>query len=126
MNKQEAFDKAWRGVVKQGKKSIAWSECRYKMVDADGAELRCAVGYLLTDEQLACLMGQNPSAFHLVDIIKTPIIDGDAHEQRYFLGEIQKAHDVTGFLVGPAFIKEFKERMSDLAEDAGLTIPTDV
>ncbi len=131
MNKQEAFDKAWRGVVKQGRKSrderSGNGECCYKLVDGNGAELRCAVGHLLTDEQLVQLGGQNPSARALAAIFASPIVEGvDRREEQYFLHELQKCHDNVGHLAGPQFIKEFKERMTDLAADCGLTVPADV
>lgn len=91
MNMQEAFDKAYTGIVKQGKIAVdpISLKCVYKT--SDGA--KCAVGHLLTDEDLNLWKDMN--LFHkpikLIPNDKWP--DSIKGLDMWFLQELQRAHD---------------------------------
>lgn len=132
MKKQEAFEKALRGVVGQGCKSTGLVDsviqCKYRHItEIDNKELRCAVGWLLTEEQLKHLGDNNPPASGLMSIMPpgTKIIDDlDEELETTFLTHLQVAHDgVDTFGRSDTFVEKYKAAMHRFASRWGLTFP---
>jgi hypothetical protein len=123
MTRQEIFDKAFLGVIAQGKKSARYNAqgqyigCRYRGPDG----LKCAIGMLVDDE----------TATHwdifggVHDVAKEFVLAGDplpewmTEENMEFLELIQSAHDdPTG-----DFVHGFILRMKSVAKHFGLSVP---
>lgn len=125
MTPQEVFDRAVGGVLRQGRP--AWLDggdqgngCVYRM-HIGGIELRCAIGHVLTDDELARL----EHAGHLTHTIRQ-ILDAPEGEievpavmldhQRLVVA-LQNAHDVSVLSppMGKSFLDQFKERARGVA-----------
>ncbi len=132
MNKQEAFEKALLGVLRQKRGSIDNGKCAYKLVLDDGRELRCAVGHLLTDEQM--ILAEKNSDFtaaYLASSLERRDIplDSQITAEPYFLRDLQQTHDAAArsFPGGDhEFMETFKESMKYFAERWSLTFPEGV
>jgi len=119
-NKQELFNNAYHGVMKQGKPSIRPDgRCLYH----GGKDVACGIGHNLTPEDRAELdwLGE-VSIQHLVITnrvrVKTVSID--------FLRDLQVAHDnaVADSADGEdTFMNGFTKNMTNLAETYGLGLP---
>lgn len=129
MNKQEMYEKAFRGVMGQGCPGAdAWA-CAYVFKSGD-KELRCAVGHVVTDPMIY-------NADYLDDIVKwvLPKVDpsmtwGDVYK---FMWDLRQAHDETynrvlyefgkrGFN-NARFLELFKARMIKFAATEQLVVP---
>lgn len=112
--KQAVFDEIARRVVAQQRAAVGSDgSCVYQA--PDGA--RCAVGLLMSDQELGIVAKQNLNStgiytlFHRLDLPS----DGD---QRHFLSELQHCHDLasgadlSGEDFCTAFIKEMRRRAS--------------
>jgi hypothetical protein len=137
MNKQEIFDKAYIGIIKQGKPSMSASgQCKYEAKDG----CRCAVGMLIDDASLRKSMDAFESSGILDIVAKARSDDEDSKtdlklpdwiiEEEELLHTIQCAHDFAGqeLLTDEGkekveFIPEFKSRMKAAAKHHGLTVP---
>lgn len=109
MDMQEAFEKAYLGVLRQGKLAKGAYQICYRM--ADGA--KCALGHLMSDEDLAKLdaFRLNSEAFHNVRDYVMLDLDLD------FLIDLQCAHDRAKSL------EDFSDRMKRVAEYFRLEMP---
>lgn len=109
---QEVFDTAYLGVMRQGRRSIGpKGGCKYR---GEGG-LKCAVGWLLTDEEAAGVEGD--SAFCLMTKGRLP----DRLVPHVSLLEyLQEAHDSS--LNGDG-IDYFARRAPEIAAEGGLTVP---
>lgn len=135
---QEAFEKALRGVLKQGRAAMQDSMCAFRTV-IDGKELRCSVGHILNDEQLELIDNQTLVADTLMKHLEAA---GEPIEIEYeyfngkkdaaaFLVQIQSAHDSAGH---PASFGEesepfrdvFIRKMKRIAHDWLLEFPKDI
>lgn len=126
MTPQEIFDKAYLGVIKQGRKSSNNGSCKYRGPD----NTACGVGHLV-DDILAEKMDTEfenmcgTSIDEIISLAKSNDLEYEIPywmiENTYLLIRIQKAHDA------PAddefFITEFRFNMRNVAEDFQLTIP---
>lgn len=125
MSLQAAFDKAVKGVLAQGCKSVTTenncSVCAYR--GTEGA--KCAIGQLLTDEQIqkyGIKEGATPSMFPEELIAELfPGVDGELAQG--FMETLQNAHDGTASF---NFKREFLSRANDVANHYGLNPITDM
>ena len=138
---QAAFDKAYTGVVKQGKKSADHQSCFYrnKVVAKNqygewaptGEVLKCGVGHCITDaliqewttrmNGLVKLEGKSPEEFPEWFLGKI-LPDIPTNLAKHFLNELQNAHDNAS---RNDFLPEFKANMAAVAVEFSLTIPSD-
>lgn len=121
--RQQLFDNAWKGFVKQGWKRSAYEQsCRYR--GPKGA--RCAIGWSIPNKNYDQLLEGEVASLHVVrKAANISIEDGD------FVYELQKAHeyaydgDNSSVYVreeNPE-LKGLEERMREFASKYQLTIP---
>lgn len=113
---QEAFDKAVKGIIDQGCRAVSEEgSCVYRGNNGTA----CAVGQLITDEQLEKYQVDNfgPAGDLPRELVRE--IAGCSERALGLLSSLQRAHDrgVDG-VVG--FVKGFKQRAIQVAEQFGL------
>jgi hypothetical protein len=112
---QELFDKAYLGLVAQGKRSYE-NGCKYRTKDG----LKCAVGFLIDDKT-----AEEWDNFGSIDQVKCHIDREDLPDWLFtnspMLQRIQQAHD--DLADDDAFIIEFKHEMANIATSYGLKVP---
>lgn len=121
MTNQEVFNKVYKGLIRQGKRSLNdYGECQYRIVK-NGKLLRCAAGQLIPKkdynpefEGLPCYSGSER-----INIVGEYFRDENI--DIVFLGKLQVCHDTTH---EEDFVESFKDKMSRIAEEYGLTVPT--
>lgn len=119
MNRQEAFDKAYKGIVAQGRGSSNDWQCLYR---GDGGT-KCAVGQLLSDEQITRYGIRNSQGVsELAPELLDELLPCDS-KAGVFLSELQDAHDQATWCAVPNFIEAFKLRAADVAKKYELTVP---
>lgn len=110
LTEQEAFNKAFVGLYKQGfERSKDDVACRFR----DPFGRKCAIGQLLTDEQYS-VIGENNSIYAPLDFF--PEVFGGLSE--FFVGDLQYAHDSSD---NP---QEMEEKLRRVARQYDLTVPT--
>lgn len=130
-SKQLAFNNAWHGVIKQGGPCVGRvgglsAACLYR----GPGDTKCAVGHSIPDDQykpgMECL-----GVYNLIHELKLDV-DGIFTNGNYvFLSRLQDAHDNSTYtqtnrrVEGAEFIKEFKARMRDIAEQYELEVPNE-
>ena len=121
MNRQEAFDKALKGVMAQNCASYENHSCKYR--DKNGN--RCGVGHVIRG-----LLPENSPIWGLnLDVEDLAIAVEEAghsdlasflYEQHYFLDALQYAHDSPvnneNLCSGEDFVESFLGNMKDLAQ----------
>lgn len=137
---QQCFDKAYLGVVRQGRpsrSSVAENGCLYR-----GPEnTKCAVGHLILDEHLGTLVEDNPAcpmgpehwpsidlwlenlkggSLVLVQALKNSDVPFEALTM---LHDLQNAHDRSEYQTPAIFLREFKERAATVAKNHKLAVP---
>ena len=114
MNKQEAFDRAWHGIIKQG--CASWDDeeeiCKYNGPDGT----HCAVGWLVDDPSVL-----TPVEGHAVRAATQVLRELGLPTK--FLIELQRAHDLAAEGASNHFIPRFKGNMRKLAAEHELTVP---
>lgn len=117
MTPQEMFDKAYLGVIAQGRKSEKPNGgCAYR--GAQGS--KCGIGHLIPDDLAHAWDDRtNSSIAHIRSTKAYPIPDFIV-TNRSLACALQDAHDCCENI---DFINEFKYRMSKVAADFKLTIP---
>jgi hypothetical protein len=115
---QELFDKAVKGVIEQGCQSIRsiGHSCAYR---GDSGK-KCAIGHLLTDEQIAKYQvqeGDTPTKFQ-VALLRELAPDGNDNDVVFFLESLQCAHD--NLSNNNDFINRFKSNANAFAARFGL------
>ena len=118
MNKQEMFNKAYLGILKQGKRSTDdnWDNV-YR--GADGS--KCSIGFLIPDE----LYNKN---IEYADVGYPMVLELIPHGEDIsldFLYALQEAHD-SHHGTNETFIDQFKTAMSHVANEFGLEVPSDI
>lgn len=112
---QELFDKAYKGVVAQGKQAYH-NGCKYRTADG----LKCAIGFII-DDATAKIWDQ----IGALDEVKNSFYPEDLpdwfKEHFVLLESIQMVHD--GAPTGDTFIKYFEEAMAGLADRFHLKVP---
>lgn len=113
MEIQEALNIAVRGVVKQGRLATsAVGGCFYQK-GQNGP--RCAIGQLLTDEQLHLVMANEANSTPVSGLVNRGILDSSFRHP--FFAQLQSAHDSANS------VQEFVEKAKELAAVQGLTFP---
>lgn len=126
---QEHFDKIVRHLLTQKRRAVAepyaeYYTCRYREFREDGANLKCAIGCLIPDEDydprmegmdVACLWRHFPKLQPLLapgeDLI------GPWNDPWFSLNaRLQRIHDLN-------MIEDWETRLRDLAREFGLTFP---
>lgn len=113
---QDVFNRACAGVIAQGEPAGSGTGCRYRMTGQGGKVLKCAIGQILTDQQIekyAVPEGQNPMVWP--DELTFELATGiqDQYGFRNFLYELQRAHD--GSSSYEDFVNTFKCRANEVA-----------
>lgn len=138
MNDQEIFEKALRGIIKQGRPGIGkspegWDACMF-VSGEEGSELRCAVGFTLSDEQARAIRNRCGSVSVLDDMFKELSMQFEMPTNRGLILDIQDAHDDLVIKdvgeplieVPDDFIARFIVKMRDVAARHDLTFPADI
>lgn len=108
LTRQEAFDKAARGIIAQGKKSFnpKTGFCVYRARDG----CKCAVGHLIPDDVPDESIG-------LGSIYLGNVVDHLFEaEMLGFLKHLQEAHDLCEDESGDEFLSEYRLNMVDVAK----------
>lgn len=109
MEMQEAFSKAYLGVMQQGRLSKnAYGGC-YRRIDGS----KCAIGHLMSDQDLAKIESLGMNGYAIQHIAPKLTIDLDM----VLLMKLQRAHDRANSL------DEFTEKMKLLADEYRLELP---
>lgn len=111
MTRQELFDKAVRAMILQGEPAYDGG-CRY----CTGDGRRCAVGHLLTDEELRLTRDYPEGTINFL-VVNIPAIRTAYGYEVNFLRDLQLCHDgpaLDGF-VGSAWLRRFIENARFLA-----------
>jgi hypothetical protein len=128
MTRQEMFNKACLGVIKQGGPSVQTNPnteglmCSYLAPSGS----KCAVGHLMTEEELK-VMGRFKGAVQdlaegWADCLPFPEwLVGD--ENLDFLSHLQDTHDNLMDFEGAVFVSHFKSDMAKFAAFYSLTVP---
>jgi hypothetical protein len=106
LNKQEAFDKAVRGIILQGGPSIAGVDCLYRGPDGR----KCAIGHLIPDDVYDPEMeGRGITTTATTSRIRKFLVSQgwDSVEDIYFLLGLQEIHDNAS--MSRDFINDFIE-----------------
>ena len=113
MEIQEALNIAVRGVVKQGRLAASAAGCCFYQMGKNGP--RCAIGHLLTDEQLHLVRIREANTKPVSGLVGEGILDFSFRHP--FFTELQSAHDHASSL------QDFVEKARGLAIIRGLTFP---
>lgn len=119
MTRQEMFDMAYCGVMRQGGPSVDPDnrQCLYR---APGGK-KCAAGWLIPDEAYSEAMEGVPiEPVHLVAMG----LPKETEMYRTFVREMQRAHDVASWQKGQEFLDAFTTLMRAVA--VGYNLNTDV
>lgn len=109
--KQQAFDVAVRGVFEQG--GPGWDDRFGECVYRNDQGLRCAVGQLLSENDLAKdIDGATPA-----DLVKLEILPKWVGK---LASDLQKSHDNSFYLDSQNFMQIFLQRCVSVAEEHNL------
>ncbi|MBS7812381.1 hypothetical protein [Roseococcus pinisoli] len=122
---QMLFDKAWRGIMAQGRKSRSTNGCVYQL----DSSCYCAIGHNLTDRARAHLASDPRSNNAAVHDLGRLLVDypgdlGTLWPHRTLLNAIQLAHDEPSESQGPAYLEPFLLRMQTVAKTFSLSLAT--
>ncbi len=130
MTRQEMFNKAYLGVIKQGGPAVKHNHntdflmCNY--LTSNG--LKCNVGHLMTEEELKAMGGFNGGVDSLyaqweydTDLPLPEWLMGRG--DRIFLADLQEVHDKLMTYKGDEFLDYFKSDMAKFAAQYNLTVP---
>lgn len=124
MNRQEAFDKACKGIIAQGCRSQNDEGCLYRATN--GA--RCAVGHLITDAQFDRYRVINSCSVYSLDeeLLKELLPDESTDEASRFLRDLQLVHDNSDPSDPDGYVASFMRRALKFADAYDLRIPGDI
>lgn len=115
MDKQEIFNKVYEALLEQGKSSTKNGICKYR---GQGGS-KCAIGHLIPDElynpNIEGLMFNSLPEYILENILE------NNEDCKSLLLRLQRAHDQQLNFYG---IKEWKERMKEIADEFNLVFPS--
>ena len=127
---QEIFDKAYIGVVKQGRPSSDVNGCHYTL-NTGNAVLHCAVGHLFPEgtdtDDFNCLMVTEAETRltekgeKLASALTNAGVNVDSKSNVLLLSRLQKAHD--GAPTDNRFLDAFKASAAIVAANFDLTVP---
>lgn len=124
MNQQEIFNAMVKGLAAQGfKQSKNEHGCKFRGNDG----MKCALGQLVTDEELAALKivpDREPPAYRVSQFILQKMEStGEQYlalSDQNLLWDAQMAHDCSG---GP---DDMKEKLAKVAKKFGLAVPSEL
>lgn len=123
MNKQQIFDKAFMEIIDQGRPSISpdGDACLY----AGPEHTACAVGKLIDRKTAELWDAKAPQGVKSVH--DKGLLEGTKYawmiDQVSFLSEVQNCHDNAAMGRNSAFVKEYSNRMKEVARLHDLTVP---
>lgn len=119
MNRQEAFEKAYKGIVAQGCAARSpHGACLYR----GPGNTKCAIGHLLTDEQIVKHnIPEGLGASFLPRSLLEELLPGDIGAPMFF-GDLQSVHDGAAHAEGK-FIDAFNSRAGAFASNYDLVVP---
>ena len=114
--KQEAFNKVWHALTKQGAPSTDADsgKCLYNGPN----HTHCAIGHLVPEELHANLV-ESATIMQQLPEMRNWLYD-HCGDQRFLL-ELQRAHDQA--TCGDFWVEAFQARMLGIAEEYNLTVP---
>lgn len=115
---QEAFDRAYNGVIKQGRPSLVNGDLAFR---GDNG-CKCAVGHCVSDRTLkkAFKTGKVSNTGPAAQLAVVVGVRSDA--KIYFWQDLAKCHDRPAWFNPEVFIKEFKACCRDFARHYGLSM----
>jgi len=114
MTRQEMFDKAYLGVIAQGRLGkTSGGTCSYTITGEDGKQLHCGIGLLLSPSTLELLRVMDKNFSPVASILRNIPEPLDA----FLAIEIQRAHD------NADTVAEFLDDMKVIASNLGLRLP---
>lgn len=126
---QRIFEFALKHVRKQGRPAMTGSGCGYRDHQDDGTVLMCAVGAMLTDEQIATFGIENDAGVNEESAGAFRAYIGNERKVN-LLRSVQRAHDNaawSGEIAAPSgvvsygpFLTGFEVRMKSVALEFGL------
>lgn len=119
---EAACRKACAAVIAQGKQAVNpnTSICQYRM-PCEGGTLKCAIGHLLTDDQISGYKIREGTSPHDFDSpLLHELLPGISNSfwARLVLTAVQNAHD--NALSNDLFVEDFKKRANEVANSYGL------
>lgn len=106
LSPQALFNKACRGVIRQGRPALENGRCRYRTEDG----LKCAIGYCIPNKDYQPSM-EGESARGMADRL------GICYPQSSIMEKLQAAHDLAD---ESNFVEDFKERARSIARTFNL------
>lgn len=118
---QRVFNQACQAVIAQGQRSVSFGTCRYRFPKTDGTLLKCAIGHLLTDEQIAKyeVREDNAPCSFPSELVQELLPGVERSIACDFLLALQKAHDISTAGIDH-FLKDFKWNANVVAHTWGL------
>lgn len=108
---QQVFDQAAKHLLTQNAKALAWSGgCQYRLLLDDGTVLKCAVGFLIADDEYSQEM--EGSLYGSYDFNEFFGFKGEAPHLT-LLRSLQNLHD-------NSFVNLWKEKLEQIALDFNL------
>lgn len=120
---QDIYNRACAGVIAQGVPARAANggSCQYRL-PYEGGVLKCAIGHVLTDEQIKKYGVQestNPHRF-APELLAELLPGMFRMNAQLFLVELQQCHDMAGVSTTGTFLEGFKKRAYGFARHYGL------
>ena len=119
---QQAFDMAYKGVMKQGKCSVnSYTGCVYY----SGPGVACAIGHLATEEdrkRLNIFSEKSSLGLGALGLHRSGVIDIGGLSLNLLI-ELQHAHDRYNKMDGSEFKASYHKAMTSLSQDWDLKMP---
>lgn len=118
LTRQELFDNAARGVIKQGGASLSQRDGVVRCAYQTARNSRCAIGHSIPDGHeglffsgaVGKLCAEYPDLNELFDLSSNHLL----------LSDLQKAHDGSWFAAGDEFLERFIRAMKIVAQNHNL------
>lgn len=120
MTPQEMFDKAYLGVIQQGRKSEKDTSCGTTCAYRGPNGTKCGIGHLIPDDLAKAWDQRTNSSINHIKATKAHPIPDFITNNKMLATAIQEAHDRSEL---QNFLEEFKTSMAFVAENFKLTIP---
>lgn len=117
MTKQETFDFVCKSVIAQGMPAQEGGGCLYRAKGPEDKTLKCAAGFLITDEEFAKLDKQDGERVYGT-VTSNQEINKLLREKGHditLVQKLQRAHDNAEW--GAGFVQSFKRRAIEVAAE---------